>query len=72
MKLDKLGEAIVSSLAFAGVGIVVFLVAFGIITKLSPFSMRKEIEEDQNVALGVIVAGVMVGLGIIIAAAISG
>ena len=53
-------------------GVVVFAIAFVIMTKLTPFSIRKEIEEDQNTALGVIVAGVLIGLALIISAAISG
>ncbi len=72
MKIDDLGDALVSSAAFAGVGVAVFAAAFWIMTKLAPFSFRKEIEEDQNVALGVIVAGVLIGLALIISAAISG
>lgn len=72
MKIDDLGDALVSSAAFAGVGVVVFAAAFWIMTKLAPFSFRKEIEEDQNTALGIIVAGVLIGLALIISAAISG
>jgi putative membrane protein len=72
MKLDELGDALVSSAAFAGVGVVVFAAAFWLMAKLSPFSFHKEIEEDQNVALGVIIAGVMIGLALIISAAIHG
>ena len=40
--------------------------------KLTPFSVVKEIEEDQNVALAVIVGAVVLGISIIIAAAIVG
>lgn len=72
MKLENLGEAVVSSAAFAGIGVVVFLAAFWLMTKLAPFSVRKEIEEDQNVALAVIMAGVLIGISLIISAAISG
>lgn len=72
MKLENLGEAVVSSAAFAGIGVVVFLLAFWLMTKLAPFSVRKEIEDDQNVALAVIMAGVLIGISLIIAAAISG
>ena len=72
MKIDDLGDALVSSAAFAGVGVVVFAAAFWIMTKVAPFSFRKEIEEDQNTALGVIVAGVLIGLALIISAAIHG
>jgi uncharacterized membrane protein YjfL (UPF0719 family) len=72
MKIDALGDALVSSAAFAGVGVVVFAAAFWLMTKLAPFSFRKEIEEDQNTALGIIIAGVLIGLALIISAAISG
>jgi putative membrane protein len=65
----QLVGGIVSSLIFVGIGIVVFLLAFLLITKLSPFSIRKEIEEDQNTALGIVIGSVIIGLSIIIAAA---
>jgi putative membrane protein len=72
MKLDNLGEALVSSAAFAGVGIAVFALAFWLMAKLMPFSIRKEIEEDQNTSLGIIIAGVIIGIALVVAAAISG
>ena len=72
MKIEELQDALVSSAAFAGVGVVVFGLAFWIMTKLAPFSFRKEIEEDQNISLGIIIAGVMIGLALIISAAIHG
>ncbi|MBI4956556.1 MAG: DUF350 domain-containing protein [Myxococcales bacterium] len=59
-----------SSLVFVAIGLVVFALAFWLITKVSPFSIRKEIEEDQNVALGIVIGAVIIGLAIIIAAAI--
>jgi uncharacterized membrane protein YjfL (UPF0719 family) len=37
---------------------------------MTPFSLRKEIEEDQNVALGVVLGAVVIGIAIIVAAAI--
>jgi putative membrane protein len=72
MKLSQMGDAVVSSATFAGIGLVVFGIAFFLIVKLSPFSVRKEIEEDQNVSLGIIMAGVFIGISLIIAAAIGG
>ena len=72
MKIDNLGEAVVSSAVFAGIGLAVFGVAFWIMTKVAPFSVKKEIEEDQNVALAVIMAGVIIGVSLIISSAISG
>jgi uncharacterized membrane protein YjfL (UPF0719 family) len=72
MKLENIGDAAVTSAVFAGIGLVVFAAAFWIMTKVAPFSVRKEIEEDQNTALAVIFAGVIIGVSLIIAAAISG
>ncbi len=72
MNWDAIGHAAVSSLVFAGIGIVVFGIAFVLMTKLAPFSIKKEIEEDQNTALGIIMAGVIIGVSIIIAASIHG
>ena len=72
MKLDHMSEALVSSAVFAGIGLVVFGLAFWVMNKLAPFSIKKEIEEDQNVALGVIMAGVIIGIALIIAAAVHG
>jgi uncharacterized membrane protein YjfL (UPF0719 family) len=52
--------------------LIVFGLAYFIIVKASPFSIRKEIEDDQNVALAVIIGAVIIGVAIIIAAAIQG
>jgi putative membrane protein len=72
MKLDNLGEAAISSAVFAGIGLVVFGIAFWLMNKLAPFPVKKEIEEDQNVALAIIMAGVIIGVSLIIAAAVGG
>jgi uncharacterized membrane protein YjfL (UPF0719 family) len=57
---------------YSTVGVVMFTVSFVVIGRLLPFSIRKEIEEDQNVALAILIAAVIIGLSIIIAASISG
>jgi len=72
MDTDRMLGALVSSAAFAAVGLVVFAIAFWLMTRIAPFSVRKEIEEDQNTALGVIMAGVIIGVALIIAAAVHG
>jgi putative membrane protein len=63
---------VIGSLVFVGIGIVTFVVAFFLIAKIAPFSLRKEIEEDQNISLGILIGSVIIGLAIIIAAAIHG
>ena len=60
------------TLAYTLFGLIVFGVAFWIITKLVPFSMRKEIEDDQNTALAIVIGAVLLGLAIIIASTIHG
>jgi putative membrane protein len=41
-----------------------------VITKVAPFSVRKEIEDDQNIALAIVIASVILGSALIIAAAV--
>ena len=60
------------TLVYSTVGLAVFAAAFFIFEKITPFSIRKEIEEDQNTALALIFGSVLIGLAIIIAAAIAG
>lgn len=61
-------DEIITTSIFSLLGIVIFGVVFFLITKLVPFSMRKEIEEDQNVALGIIIGAVILGIAMIISA----
>ena len=58
--------------SFALLGMMLFGLAWFIVVKVSPFSIRKEIEEDQNTALGIILGALLIGIAIIIAAAVSG
>ncbi len=69
---DALISGVIATLIYVFIGLVVFLLAFFLITKITPFSIRKEIEEDQNTSLGIVIGSVIIGLSIIIAAAISG
>ena len=72
MKLADMGDAVVSTAVFAGIGLAVFGIAFWLMTKIAPFSVKKEIEEDQNIALAVIMAGVLIGISLIISSAVHG
>jgi uncharacterized membrane protein YjfL (UPF0719 family) len=62
----------IGSLIYAVVGLVVFAGAFWAIARVSPFSVRKEIEEDQNTAFAIVIASVIIGIAIVVAAAIQG
>jgi putative membrane protein len=65
-------KTLISSMIFSLIGIVMFAASFLIIRLVTPFSLRKEIEEDHNVALAILIGSVILGLSIIIAAAIHG
>lgn len=53
-------------------GIVAFAIAFWVIMKITPFSIRKELEDDQNVAIAIVIGAVIIGLSLIIAATVHG
>ena len=61
----------VLSIVYTVLGLAVFAAAFFIFEKITPFSIRKEIEEDHNIALAIMFGAVILGLAIIIAAAIT-
>ena len=67
VEFDKLIPVLVTTMIFVAIGLVVFAIAFLIIVYVAPFSVKKEIEEDQNISLAVII-----GVALIIAAAIHG
>ncbi len=70
VKFDALLEVLVTTLIFVCIGIVFFAVTYGILSRMYP--LKKEIEEDQNIALAIVIGSIMIGIAIIIAAAIQG
>lgn len=70
--MDQLLNLVVTTLVFSLVGIVLFALAFLIIVKIAPFSTRKEIEEDQNIALAILIGSVIIGIAMIVASAVHG
>lgn len=72
MDLSPFMRVFGSTVFYTIFGIVVFGLAFWVMVKVTPFSIRKEIEADQNTALAIVIASVILGLAIIIAAAVHG
>jgi uncharacterized membrane protein YjfL (UPF0719 family) len=70
--LSQHARPIVDSVLYSLLGTVVLLAAFAIIERILPFSLRKEVAEDQNVALGIILGAFILGVSLIISAAIRG
>lgn len=72
VKLDELLPVLLTTVIFVVIGLVVFAAAFFVIVRVVPFSVKKEIEEDQNTSLAILIGSMIIGMAIIIAAAISG
>jgi uncharacterized membrane protein YjfL (UPF0719 family) len=72
MPLEQLGHSLLTTVCFVAVGLFFFAVAFFVIVKVTPFSIRKEIEDDQNTSLAIIIGSVIIGIAIIVAAAVHG
>ena len=63
-------HALLNAVTYAILGIVIFAVAFVAIDKLTPYHLWKEIVDDKNVALAILVGALSIGMCIIIAAAV--
>ena len=72
VKLDELLPVLATTIIFVAIGLVVFLIAFGIVVLVAPFSVKKEIEEDHNTALAIIIGAMIIGIAMIVSAAIQG
>ncbi len=72
VKLDDLLPILATTVIFVALGLIVFAAAFFIIVRVVPFSVKKEIEDDQNVALAVLIGSMIIGMALIISAAIQG
>ena len=70
--LEGLLPILVTTIVFGVLGLNNFALAVLIIGVAAPFSVRKEIEDDQNIALAIVIASVILGSALIIAAAIHG
>jgi putative membrane protein len=61
---------VISALVFTFLGIFVFVVAFVIMDKVTPYHLWKEIVQEHNMALAILVGAMSIGICIIIASAI--
>ena len=59
---------IVSTIFYTFFGLSLLLASWWLIELFTPFSLRKELEEDQNIAVGILMGAMFIALAIIIAA----
>jgi uncharacterized membrane protein YjfL (UPF0719 family) len=71
MDMEWLKPGVVfGSLVYALLGVAIFWLCFLVIDKITPYHLWTEIVEKQNVALGIVVAAMSLGICVIVAAAI--
>ena len=70
--MQLLGAHLIAAVVFSLVGIVVFALSLLVMEKATPYSIVKEIVEEHNQAMAVIVGAIVLGISVIIAAAILG
>jgi uncharacterized membrane protein YjfL (UPF0719 family) len=61
---------VLNAIIYAAIGIVIFAGAFVIIDKVTPYHLWKEIVQEHNTALAVLLGAMSLGICIIIASAI--
>ena len=61
---------LLNALLYALLGIIIFVGAFALIDKLTPYDLWVEIVEQKNVALAIMIGAMSIGVCIIIAAAV--
>jgi len=62
---------VVSTIFYTGFGVGLMILCWIVIEALTPFSLRREIEEDHNIAVAIIMSAVFLSLAILIAAVIT-
>jgi len=72
MDNEHLIRSAAAALLFALIGLGVFAAGFWLVRKIVPFDVYKEIEQDQNTALAILIGSFILGLALIISAAIHG
>lgn len=65
-------KGIVNSLIFSGIGIIVLIISYMILERLTPEKTWREIVENKNTALAIVFGAFIIGISLIISAAIHG
>jgi len=70
MDWSSLLHGLLDTVVYSVVGIILMGLGFLLINFFTPFSVKKEIEDDQNTSLGIIIGAVIIGISIIVASVI--
>lgn len=69
---DHIGDVVIQCVIFTAIGLAMFGASFWIFERIAGYSIKKEIAEEHNVALGIVLAAAMLGIAMIVSAAIGG
>jgi putative membrane protein len=61
---------VANAIVYAAIGIVIFAGAFLVIDKVTPYNLWKEIVQEHNTALAILLGAMSLGICIIIASAV--
>ena len=70
MDFEQFALSALSTVLWFALSALLFGLSIWLMEKVTPFSIRKEIEEDHNVSLGIVIGSALIGLAIILAAVI--
>jgi putative membrane protein len=65
-----LGRLLLDFALFGLSGIVLLIVGYYLWEMITPYNLRREIHENKNVAVSIVAAAFVIGMGIVIAAAL--
>ena len=63
-------SSLINAIVYAVLGVIVLLISFLIIDKLTPFHLWHEIVEKQNTAVAILAGFMALGISVIIASAV--
>jgi uncharacterized membrane protein YjfL (UPF0719 family) len=65
-------NSIINAVVFSSIGLFLFIFGFWFVDRITPYQLWKEVVEEKNVALAIVVGAVSLGICNIIASAIHG
>ncbi len=64
-------KGILDTAIYCLVGIMMMGIGIFLVCLIAPFSVKKEIEDDQNMSLGLVMGAIIIGISIIVAGVVS-
>jgi uncharacterized membrane protein YjfL (UPF0719 family) len=68
--MNGAGSNLLNALIYSALGILIFVIAFVIVDRMTPYHLWNEIVHEHNTALAILIGAMSIGMCIIIAAAV--